>query len=110
VIGNSFTLKAIAVAKGDTASSVTSATYTLAVATPQISLSQGTASGSVVVTITCATPNVEDILYTTNGANPNLYSAKYTGPFTITSNTVLHAIGMETGYTASQVASAAVTP
>jgi len=109
-IGNSFTLKAIAVAKGDTASSVTSATYTLTVATPQISLSQGAASGSVVVTITCATPNVENILYTTNGTNPNLYSTKYTGPFTIASNTELHAIGMETGYTTSQVASAAITP
>ena len=108
-VGNTATLKAIAVAEGDTASRVTTATYTLTVATPQISLAPGSVAGSVIVTITCATPNVEMLAVTTNGTTPALYSPKYTGPITITKTTVLKVIGIQTGYTNSRMATTTVT-
>jgi hypothetical protein len=39
-----------------------------------------------------------------------LYSKQYTGPLTITANTKLQVIGMETGFATSPVATAAITP
>ena len=104
-IGNSYTLQAIAVATGDTTSSVTSAVYTLTVATPVITPAAGTYTGSVTVTITTASPGGH-IFYTTNGITPTINSTKYTGPFTVSASEKVEAIGIATGYTSSPV----VTP
>jgi hypothetical protein len=107
-IGNTFTLQAIAVAKGYTASNVTSAKYTLTVATPIITPTAGSYAGPLAVTISTASP-LAGITYTTNGTTPNLYSTKYIGPFTVSANSKVEAIGLETGYTSSPVATASYT-
>lgn len=70
-VSKSATLKARAFLAGWTPSSVKAAGYTVQVqvATPQFSPGGGTFTGSVAVTVTCATSGAT-IHYTTNGADP----------------------------------------
>jgi len=97
------TIKAIAVAPGLAASSVTSAAYTLDAATPLISPAGGTFSAPVTVTITPVSPGVP-VYYTTNGANPTPANTVYTAPFTVTGHQVVKAIASKTGFNPSAIA------
>lgn len=110
-IGNSITLKAIAVAPGYSPSSVASATYTLTASNPVISLASGTYVGPQTVTLTSASTGV-NLYYTTNGATPNVNSTRYTGPITVSSSETLAVIAVGTGYTSSSVVTATyyITP
>src|SRR5262249_29267307 len=56
----------------------------------------------VTVTITSTTPNVV-IYYTTDGSTPNSNSSTYTGPFTISTTSLLQTIATRTGWTSSSV-------
>jgi sugar lactone lactonase YvrE len=104
-IGNSITLKAIAVAPGYSPSGVASGTYTLTAANPVISLASGTYVGPQTVTLTTASNGVS-LYYTTNGAPPNVNSTKYAGPITVSSSETLSVIAAGTGYTSSSVVTA----
>jgi len=101
-IGNSATLNAIAVATGHTASSVTSATYTLVAATPVVTPAGGTYAGPQTVTITSASPNVK-IYYTTAGNAPTTSSPVYSGPLTVATSGKIYAMAAQTGYTTSPI-------
>lgn len=103
------TIKAIAVAPGDTPSPVVSGTYTINViepaATPVITPAAGTYIKSVLVTITDATKGAV-IHYTTNGTVPTAASSTYTKPIELTATTTIKAIAIATGFGNSLVASA----
>ncbi len=60
-----------------------------------------------IVILSTATPTAT-IYYTTNGKTPTASSTTYTGAFTITASETIKAIAIETGFTSSSVASAAV--
>jgi hypothetical protein len=78
------------------------------VSTPQITPSGGTFSGSVQVTLACATSGA-GVYYTTNGSTPTAASTPYTAPFTLTGSATVKAIGIKSGCDSSDVASAAFT-
>jgi hypothetical protein len=104
------TLNAMAAASGMTNSGVASATYTIQqqVATPSLSPSGGTYTGSVTVAISDATSGAT-IHYTTDGSTPTTSSAVYTGALTFTQTTTLRAMAAASGMTNSGVASATYT-
>ena len=107
------TLKAIAVATGDTASMVAFAAYNItyappSVATPAFSPAAGNYTSVQSVTISDATAGAT-IYYTTNGSTPTPSSTEYTGPIAVSSTETLEAIAVATGDTNSAVASAAYT-
>jgi hypothetical protein len=56
------------------------------------------------VTIADASPGVT-LYYTTNGSTPTTKSAKYTGPFTVSTTTTVRAIAAGFGYGESTIAS-----
>jgi len=108
---SSQTLQAIAIAYGDTASAVASATYTINLpqaATPTFSVPAGAYAAAQSVAISDTTAGTI-IYFTTNGTAPSTGSAIYTGPITVSSTQTLQAIAMASGYSASNVASAAYT-
>jgi hypothetical protein len=112
-VSSTTTLEAIAVATGDTDSTVASAVYTISpllptVATPTFSPSGGTYTSAQSVTISDATSGAT-IYYTTNGTAPTTSSTKYTGPITVPSTETLEAIAVAAGDTNSAVGSAAYT-
>jgi hypothetical protein len=104
------TIKAVAIAAGDTTSSLASATYTFypKTGTPVLSLVSGNYSSAQTVTITDATSGAI-IYYTTNGSTPTSSSAKYTGPITISTTETIHAVALAIGHTTSSLASATYT-
>ena len=112
-VSSTETLEAIAVATGDTDSTVASAVYTItsslpSVSTPTFSPAAGTYTSAQSVTISDATSGAT-IYYTTNGTTPTTSSTEYTGPITVSSTETLEAIAVATGDTNSAVASAAYT-
>jgi hypothetical protein len=95
------TLKAIAVAPGMIASTVsTSGVYTIQAATPAANKSSGTYTHSVKVSLTTSTPG-GTIRYTTNGSTPSSSSARYTGAPTFTKKTTLKMRTFKSGMIAS---------
>lgn len=108
------TVKAIAVATGDLASPVATATYTVSstsggtVATPTISPAGGTYSGAQSVTIKDATKGAT-IHYTTNGSTPTASSATYSAAFTVSATETVKAIAVLSGSSNSAVATASFT-
>ena len=79
------------------------------VATPTISPSYGTYTGSVTVTISCATPGAT-ILYATGATSSGAASfATYTGPFALTTSAVVTAKAVESGYLDSATVSTSYT-
>ena len=106
------TLRAMAVASGQAASVVASATYAVSseaqVATPTFSPPAGTYATTQSVTIEDATLGATGY-YTTNGTTPTTSSTKYTGPITVSASERLQAIVVAPGHPDSAVASAAYT-
>jgi hypothetical protein len=116
------TLAAIALATGDSASAVGSATYTISLtpaAMPTFSLTPGTYTSAQTLTISTATalptisytvsgsagPSVT-IYYTTDGSMPTTSSLVYSGPITIDATETIRAIVVATGHSVSPVNSA----
>src|SRR5205814_7204019 len=102
------TIKAIAAAPGYANSPVTSATYTIRVATPTFSPAAGTYSQPLSVTLSDATSGAT-IYYTTDGSTPTTVSTPYTGPISVTQTTPLKAIAAKAGTTNSTMATATYT-
>jgi glucosylceramidase len=75
------------------------------VATPAISPAGGSYPSAQTVTLTEATASAT-IYYTIDGSAPTSSSTRYTTPFTVSTNTTVNAIGVETGYASSTVAAA----
>ncbi len=99
------TVKAIAVASGDSPSAVTSGTYTIGVATPVFSPAGGTYSAPQRIAITDATAGAT-IYYTTNGSTPTTASTRYTTPIAVSTTEKIEAIAVKSGLANSAVASA----
>ncbi len=76
------------------------------VATPTFSPGSGTYTSAQSVTIGEVTPGAT-IYYTTNGTTPTTSSSVYSGPITVSASETVEALGVESGYTSSSVASAA---
>ena len=103
-------MQAIASASGYLQSAVASATYNFNTQTPmpQFSPAGGTYTTTQAVTISDSTSGAV-IYYTTNGSTPTTSSTKYTGPITVSTNTVINAMATFSGLTNSNVASASYT-
>ncbi len=96
------TVKAIAVRDDMFASSVSSADFEVAVATPTFSVDAGTYESSQTVSITSATSGA-DIYYSTDGwVSQSLYET----PIAISQNTTLEAIAVHESFGDSEIASA----
>jgi alpha-tubulin suppressor-like RCC1 family protein len=102
------TLQAKAVKAGLSDSNVTSALYTLQVATPTMAPGSGTYTTPQTVTISSSSPS-PSIRYTTDGTDPTAASTLYTGPIAIGTSTTLKAKGFKAGWTDSTTATATYT-
>jgi hypothetical protein len=102
------TIKALAVNSGYSNSAVTTATYTIATATPVFSPKGGTYTSAQSVTIADSTPGAV-IYYSTDGSTPTTSSKQYTGPITVSSSQTLKAIATASGHGTSSVAVAVYT-
>ena len=112
-VGETTTIKAIAVKDGMADSSVASATYTInispqTVATPAFSPVAGTYTEAQSVTISCATEGAT-IHYTTDGKAPTSSSTTYSSAISVGETTTIKAIAVKDGMTDSAVASAEYT-
>jgi hypothetical protein len=109
-VSASETLEAIAVASGGSASSASSAAYTITppTATPAFSPAGGTYNSAQTVSISTATPSAT-IHYTTNGATPTTSSPVYSGPITVTASETINTIAVAAGYKTSAMGSASYT-
>lgn len=102
------TLKAIAVKDGCEISEVASATYTMKCATPTFSPTAGTYTGIQSVALSCATEGAA-IRYTTDGETPTGSSDTYSSALSVGSNQTVKAIATKSGWSDSEIASAAYT-
>lgn len=100
------TLEAMATANGYSQSAVSTATYTIAAATPIFAPSGGTYSSVQSVTISDSIPWAT-IYYTTDGSTPTTNSTIYAGLITVSSSETLQAIAAASDYSGSAVATAA---
>jgi hypothetical protein len=78
--------------------------YNARLSTPTFSVPPGSYGSAQTVTI--SGPAGASIYYTTNGLLPTSSSTLYTGPITVSANTPLQAVAIQSGYTDSLVASA----
>ncbi len=84
--------------------------YIPKVATPTISPAGGTYSSDQSVTISCTTPGISSIRYTTNGDDPTSTTGTiYSGAISVSSSQTLKARAFASGMTNSDVASATYT-
>jgi hypothetical protein len=107
-VSSTETLKVVAVASGYSNSSVVTAPYTIAAATPVLSPKAGIYTSAQSVAITDATTGAA-IYYTTDGTAPTTTSSLYTGPVTVSSTETLKVIAVASGYSNSAVVTAAYT-
>jgi len=104
-------LQAIAVAPGMNASAVMSAGYTISlngVATPSFLPAGGSYSSAQTVSITDSVSGA-NIFYTLDGSTPTTSSTAYTAPIKVSSSETINAIAAASGYSNSDVATAAYT-
>ena len=108
-VSSTETLEAVAIASGYSNSATATAAYTviLPTATPVISLATGVYDTPQTVTISDATAGAT-IYYTTNGTTPTTASNVYSGPLTLSSET-LEAVALAGGYSLSTAAIAYYT-
>ena len=109
-VSSTETVKAIAVANGDSPSTVASASYVIALpaaVTPTFSPAGGTYTSAQTVNISAS--HWATIYFTTNGSTPTTSSAVYTGSITVSSTETVKAIAVASGYSTSAVASASYT-
>ncbi|HEV7138192.1 MAG TPA: chitobiase/beta-hexosaminidase C-terminal domain-containing protein [Steroidobacteraceae bacterium] len=76
--------------------------YNTRVASPTFSPAPGAYTSSQSVTLSA--PAAATIYYTTNGKPPTTASSVYSGPITVSSNEIVQAIAVESGYTSSEPA------
>jgi N-acetylneuraminic acid mutarotase len=112
-VSSSETLYATATASGYLPSDFSSAIYDInplapQAAAPSFSVPAGTYTGPQTVAM-YDTTNGAFIYYTTDGSNPNRHSTVYGTPITVSSTETLKAMAAISGYTASDVTSAAYT-
>jgi hypothetical protein len=110
-ISASTTVKAIATASGFTQSAVGTAVYSLSgptAATPLFTPGSQAFTGTLSVVISDTTPS-STIYYTTNGTTPNTGSTVYSGPISVSANTIINAIAVATGYITSAMGTATYT-
>jgi N-acetylneuraminic acid mutarotase len=110
-VSASETIKAIATATGYGNSAIATANYTItlpAAATPTFNIPAGNYNSPQSVTISDTTPGAV-IYYTINDATPTASSNVYSIAIAVSTSETLKAIAMATGYSPSQVASAAYT-
>lgn len=81
-----------------------SSIITPTVATPTISPSSGSYSGSIPVTLGCSTPGAT-IYYTIDGNDPTTSSNVYSGTITLTNSAIVKAKAVENGYIDSAISS-----
>ena len=106
---SSETIEAIATATGYATSGVATATYTItaqAAAMPTFSPVAGNYATAQSVTISDTTPGAI-VYYTTDGTIPATTSKVYTTPIAVSASETLKAISTASGYTTSQVTTAA---
>jgi hypothetical protein len=100
------TVQAIASASGYLQSTVASATYAFTTQTPLPTFSPAPGSYTSAQSVTIADTNTSAaIYYTTDGSTPTTSSTRYTGAIPISSTTILSAIAVASGLTASGVTS-----
>jgi sugar lactone lactonase YvrE len=104
-IGQSETLKAIAVASGHVASAVMAAQYILSPPAPQFSPGAGTYTREEVVTISDSLP-MTTLYYTTDGTTPTTASTVYSGPVPVAFDQTLKAIATRANWANSAVGTA----
>jgi hypothetical protein len=104
------TLSAIAVYTGYSASSATTAAYTITTpaATPMFSPAGGTYASAQTVTVSDTTTGAT-IYYTTNGTTPTTSSSIYSVAITVSGSETVNAIAVATGYSNSAVSTATYT-
>lgn len=114
-VDNDMTIKAIAVKRAWTDSTVSTATFTVKaaapvekVASPTFSIAGGEVEEGTTVTISCATSGAT-IYYTTDGNEPTTSSAVYSGAITVNKAMTIKAFAAKDGYTDSEVVSATFT-
>src|SRR5208282_5696963 len=90
------TINAIAGGNGYALSLTASGTYTMQAATPGFSPMPSTYTTPQSVTLSDASPGVS-FYYTTDGSTPTTQSTPYTGPITISTNTIVNAIAAGNG-------------
>ncbi len=102
------TVKAFAVALGESPSPASSVTFTIVLpvtAAPTFNLAAGTYIGPQTVTITDATPGAT-IYYTTDGSTPNTSSNVYTNPLSVVTPETVEAMALAPNHAPSSVNSA----
>ena len=110
LVDRSMTLKAQAWKAGWTTSSVMTATYLMKVATPTLSVGNGSYSSAQSVVVATATPDAT-IYYTLNGLDPveSDHTVSSGGTITISGSTTLKVSARRSGWTQSDVAPATYT-
>ncbi|PYQ11962.1 MAG: hypothetical protein DMF80_20225 [Acidobacteria bacterium] len=102
------TVKAIAIKTGWANSAVGTAVYTLKVATPTMSPVAGTYTATQSVALSTTTGGAT-IRFTTDGSTPTATSPIYSTPISVTQTITIKALGLKTGWTNSDVATAVYT-
>jgi len=99
-ISKNTTVKAIAVAAGDNPSPVATGVYTIRSAEPTYSPAPGLYPAAQPVTLADTTPGAK-IYYTLDNSQPSGSSTLYTGPITISKDTIVRAVAYAPGYGAA---------
>ena len=96
-VSSDSTVQAVALASGDSLSSVMSASYSIRASTTIIEPVSGTYTSAQSVTITSGTAGAA-IYYTTDGATPTTASKLYAGPFTVSTSATITAMAVAANY------------